>query len=102
MVDTFCKANQIDRLYIAFEIASTKTNFKRDIYSYKLRGNHVLASDSLIQDIIRRFYPGEQSYNIPRYILINENGEVVNAEASRPSSGNELFSEMRAAFKIQN
>ncbi len=102
MVDTFCKANHIDRLYIAFEIASTKTNFKKDVYSYKLKGNHVMASDSLIQDIVRRFYPGEQSYNIPRYILINENGEVVNAEASRPSSGNELFSEMRAAFKIHN
>jgi thiol-disulfide isomerase/thioredoxin len=101
-LDQFCDENNIQRLYVAFEISSTKKNLKKDVYAYNLKGIHLAANDKLIQDITKRFYPGEDSYNIPRYLLINENGEIVHDDAARPSSGNTLFSQMRSAFKLGN
>ncbi|MBS1946820.1 MAG: hypothetical protein JST47_03550 [Bacteroidetes bacterium] len=101
-VDSFCTKNNIQRLYIAFEIGQTKLNLKRDIKAYNLKGFHVVATQRLIDDIVKRFYPGQGGYTIPHYLLVNEQGKVINANATRPSSGDNLFSEMKTAFNLKD
>jgi thiol-disulfide isomerase/thioredoxin len=98
-IDEFCARNNIKRLYVAFEMADTKKNVKKTVSSYELMGYHVVASKKLIEDIIRRFYPGNDTYTIPRYLLVNKKGEVVDDNAPRPSSGRKLLTQMKLDLK---
>lgn len=100
-VDSFCAKNNIQILYVAFEQSATKKNLKKTVSDYDLAGYHVVANKNLIDDIIKRFYPGGDTYTIPHYLLVNKMGEVVNKNAARPSSANQLFAEMNSAFKLK-
>jgi thiol-disulfide isomerase/thioredoxin len=100
-LDTFCVKNNIQRLYVAFEMGDTRKNLRKAVYAYNLKGTHIVANKKLIEDIISRFYPGGDTYTIPRYLLVNKMGEIVNKKAARPSSGNQLFAEMKSDFKLK-
>lgn len=101
-VDSICNKYNIEHLYISFDKKVTADKVRPCAYSYNLKGFHIIATDGLIKDITKKFYEGQDVYSIPRYLLINQKGEVVNADAPRPSSGNDLFTAMKSAFKIKN
>jgi thiol-disulfide isomerase/thioredoxin len=101
-VDSFCRQNNIERLYIAFERGPTRNSVRRDVYAYNLKGVHVIANDTLINDMTARIYAPEKGYTIPHYLLIDEKGEIVDKDAPRPSAGDALFARIRAVFKIQH
>jgi thiol-disulfide isomerase/thioredoxin len=98
-LDSFCNKYNITRLYISFDEPVMKSSMLTNIYAYNLKGYHTTVNDDLFQDIKNDFYPGEQ-FSIPRYLLVNENGKVVNADAPRPSSGNELLNVMKRDYKL--
>jgi thiol-disulfide isomerase/thioredoxin len=101
-VDSFCRRHDIGRLYVAFERGPTRNSVRRDVYAYNLKGIHVIANDTLINDMTWQIYAPEKGYTIPRYLLIDEKGDIVDKDAPRPSSPEALFSRMRAVFKIGN
>ncbi len=99
-VDSFCRKNNIQRLYIAFEL-DAKNRIRDEARKNNLEGFNIVANKFLIKDITEKIYKNTQgNYAIPRFLLVNEKSEIVNADASRPSSGNQLFSEMKSAFKL--
>jgi thiol-disulfide isomerase/thioredoxin len=100
--DSFCRRHDIARLYVAFEKGATRNNVRRDVYAYNLKGVHVIANDTLISDMTERIYPPNEGYVIPHYLLVNEKGEIVDKDAPRPSSANELFSRMKTVFKLKD
>jgi len=53
---------------------------------YRLTGNHVRANNELKEDLRRIL----GRYGIPRYIFIDEKGNIVNDDAPRPSDPMEL------------
>src|SRR6185312_4343936 len=101
-IDSFCRRHDIRRLYIAFERGATRNNVKKDVYAYSLKGFHAIANDTLIRDMTRRIYPPNEGYVIPHYLLVDENGHILDAEAPRPSSGKELLLRMLTVFKLKN
>jgi thiol-disulfide isomerase/thioredoxin len=99
-VDSFCEKNNIEILYVSIDRPNMKNAMIRNIYAYNLAGYHIRANKSMYTDIENIFSDENKFFTIPRYLLINEKGVVVNANAPRPSSGNELFKEMQTDFKI--
>jgi hypothetical protein len=97
-VDSFCTAHKIQRVYVAFELGVSLANLKKQAYHFNLSGSHINAGKNLREDIIKRFYPGEKAYTIPRYIIVNDKGVIVDDDAPRPSSGNDLIDDMRGKF----
>lgn len=101
-VDSFCNKNDIKVLYISIDEPNMKSAMLRDIYAYNLKGYHTRVSKELYLSIKKVFYPESQVFTVPRYILINEKGKVINSDAPRPSSGNKLFNVMKNDFKLKD
>lgn len=100
-VDSFCSKYNITRLYVSFDEPVMKNSMINNIYAYNLKGYHTTVNDYLFQDIKNLFYPGKQ-FSIPKYLLVDENGEVINADAPRPSDTNKLLNTIKTDFKIND
>lgn len=91
------KSKNITTLYICEGINSKKNVWKEMIKFYDLEGQHILANDKLVADIIDRF-GNNGSFAYPRYLLVNENGIVVNEQASYPSKIVQLENEINRNY----
>lgn len=79
-----------DILYISTDRESEDQRWKDMIKYYQLNGNHIRVNKMLKDDL--RTILGR--YGIPRYLLIDENGEIVNEDAPRPSDLDALKKEL--------
>lgn len=84
------KLKNIESLYICLNGDSGDKQWKDMIKFYKLEGNHIRANSNLKNDL--RNILG--SYGIPRYLIIDENGNIVNNYAPRPGNIDELKTEI--------
>jgi thiol-disulfide isomerase/thioredoxin len=85
-LDSTLKAHRIERLYISIDNKAQQKTWLNLIRFYRLEGFHLLASEAMVEDIRKTIYGKEEKFSIPRYILINKNGKILNADAPRPSS----------------
>jgi thiol-disulfide isomerase/thioredoxin len=76
----------IIRLYVSIDKAAMTRLWEKDIHRFNLTGYHILASEALADDMKVSFFSKDELLSIPRYILINKSGEVVNFNLPRPSS----------------
>ena len=65
---------------------------------YNLEGYHILANEELLADIFEKF-DNNGSFAYPRYLLIDENGKVVNSHASYPSKVGQLEKEINKDYE---
>jgi thiol-disulfide isomerase/thioredoxin len=84
LLEKYLVLNQIVPLYISIDEDSNVGQWEEMISHFKLNGYHIRANKSLIQDI-RTLTNKNGSILIPRYILIGENGKIINIHAPRPS-----------------
>lgn len=80
------KSKNIKKLYVSIDNDANKERWNDMIIYYNLEGYHIRANKNLYADMNSLF--GISS--IPRYLLIDENGEVISADAKRPSELKEL------------
>ncbi|MDO6601190.1 TlpA family protein disulfide reductase [Arenibacter palladensis] len=92
------KSKGIETLYICEGRNSKEEVWMEMIKFYDLEGHHILANKNLVTNIIKRF-ERNGSFAYPRYLLIDEDGIVVNEEASYPSNIKELEKEILEDFK---
>lgn len=71
-------------VYISIDGSSQEDSWQQCIKKYKLSGFHLLASDVLQKSIQEQIY-GSHQFTIPRYILLNPNGEIMHNNLPRPS-----------------
>lgn len=79
-------SNNTDMLYISLDGDNTDTRWKDMIKFYQLTGYHVRANKELEADLNKIL----GSLWIPRYLLIDENGDIANNNAKRPSQIKDL------------
>jgi thiol-disulfide isomerase/thioredoxin len=89
----FLNNNKIEMLYLNSDQEIQDSAFYQFIISHKLSGNHLRLNDSLKKDLIRKqiFIP-----RIPQYLIINQNGIVVENNALRPSNGQKLYDQIKS------
>lgn len=100
-VDSFCNKNNIQKLYLSFDFPENQNDMARNIYAYNLKGYHVRVNEKLLKDLINTFYPNGE-ISLPRYVLIDDKGNIVNDDGPRPSSGKSLLQVMKAGFKLSD
>lgn len=86
----------IEKLYISID--ESKDNWKKAIQELRLSGNHLLASSSLLDFLKRKIY-NSNTITVPRYVLIDPNGEILNNNLPKPSSINTLKIELDKNLK---
>lgn len=72
-------------LYISIDNEDSRKKWTSDIEELELNGYHLLANKDLINDIHKNVYQNT-TIVIPRYVLIDRNGHVVNNDLPRPES----------------
>lgn len=91
------KSKNITTLYICEGRNSKEKVWKEMINYYDLEGLHLLANGKLIADIIDKF-GNNGSFAYPRYLLVDEKGNVVNSQASYPSKTEHLEKEINENY----
>ena len=92
------KSKDIATLYICEGKKSKEKVWKEMIKFYNLEGYHILANEELLADIFEKF-DNNGSFAYPRYLLIDENGKVVNSHASYPSKVGQLEKEINKDYE---
>lgn len=76
----------IEALYVSLDPLRARKNWEKAIHRYRLRGSHFLIGNTI--DSTLRANLGEKAeITIPRYLLIDEQGRIVDGDLPRPSSG---------------
>jgi len=78
--------NNVGMLYISLDREKAVKRWKDMIKYYKLIGYHVRANDALVADLKNIL----GSLWMPHYLLFDENGDIVNNDAKRPSEISDL------------
>ena len=79
------KAKEITSVFVSIDAPAQKSQWENLITLNQLTGYHILANNSLQADIKQLVYKKGQ-VSIPRYIILNKNGEVIDWDAPRPSN----------------
>jgi thiol-disulfide isomerase/thioredoxin len=90
------KSKEITTLYICEGKNSKKKVWNEMIEFYELEGQHIFTNEKLLTDIHDRF--GKNGFAYPRYLLVDENGKVVNEQASYPSKTKQLEKEINKNY----
>jgi thiol-disulfide isomerase/thioredoxin len=85
----FLSANGIDVLYVSVDQPGFREKWAALAVKFNLRGYHYLASPAL-QESLKPVIP-----YIPRYMLFDKNGALVEASTYHPSAGEKLFQQVR-------
>ena len=101
-VDEYLIANGIKKLYIVYtknfeddlKQKNHQEKWKSLIEKYKLKGDHyyLMNTDPLYNDIQKDVFKGK--INLPWYVIINKDGEIVNHKAPPCSKFNKLKKEL--------
>lgn len=81
---SFLAANKIEMLFISIDNKKQEDDWKRDVEWFSMNGYHLLAEKYLIESFQTEIY-GLEPLSIPRYILVNENGDILSKHLTRPS-----------------
>jgi thiol-disulfide isomerase/thioredoxin len=77
----------IQQLYISIDEDNRDRQWKNGIKFYRLSGTHIRANKELAMDLYKRYDRNAKTpyINIPWYMLIDENGNIINEHAKEPS-----------------
>lgn len=95
----FKDSKEVNFLYLSIDKdPSSKNKWKKFINLYNLKGIHIMANKNLFDAIHEKFGSPHKSggymFSIPRYIIINKEGEVVESTAKRPSDKDALYKQI--------
>jgi len=93
----FLEKNGIEMLYIANEYNPDRTNWKKLISAYNLKGYHFISNDIFNQDLKGN---GGIVTGLPTYMIITSKGEIVESNALWPSDGEKLFNQLKELLKL--
>ena len=78
-----CDYANLVPVYLSIDEEQFEDYWQQNIQTYKLKGYHLRASKNLIADIKEKLYDNKV-ISIPKYILLDPNGNVISEDLSRP------------------
>ena len=97
-LNQFFQEAGIQRIYISIDDSSKVEVCSKIIRFYSLEGDHYLANKQLQESIERKLNNGE-SFPIPRYLVIDSSGQILEKDAYRPSSEKLLIKQLMQHLK---
>jgi len=92
-LNVLLNSNNIQIVYISIDKEDQDKQWKNMANFFNLEGYHIRTNEKLYNDLIKIF-DQKGSISIPWYILIDENGNILNEHASRPSELDKLKKEL--------
>jgi thiol-disulfide isomerase/thioredoxin len=89
----FLADNNIKILYISIDNIESAANWQKMVANFRLTGYHYLANQEVYNNINKLFI------GIPRYLLFNAKGELVQDNLPRPHTGDALFKQISQSLK---
>lgn len=86
----------VEKLYISID--NKEDDWKKTIESMRLSGYHLQTTDSLENYLRKEIYQSNR-ITVPRYILIDKKGRILNGNLSRPSDIEKLKDELNKYLK---
>lgn len=83
----------VKTLYVSIDHGRAMANWKKLIARYQLSGYHYLANQSVRTNMDKWFF------GIPRYMLFNSRGEVINDNLARPGEQDKLISQIKTLLR---
>lgn len=84
-LNAFLKTKGYKKLYISIDKAKDEDKWINDIKYFELDGLHFLASKEFVVDFEKNHSPYQDLIMIPQYMIINEQGEILEKTAPNPS-----------------
>lgn len=94
------KNSEIEFIFLSTDRSNMKQRWLEMIKGYELKGHHLLANIELQNDLHRMLNDSDGKYFIPRYILINPNGEIINCKANKPSENELLIQQLDETLQL--
>jgi len=91
--------NNIVPVYISIDKEVERELWKKGVYQFNLKGYHIMASKLLNEDIGVKIYHTKEIGSIPRYILLDPDGNIAHDHLPRPSRTTELKSILDSLLK---
>ena len=79
----------VEILYLSIDEDKDDQKWLEMVKYYNLDGNHIRVNDSFKRNLYN-LYGSEDRVSIPKYIIVDEAGKIVNLDAPRPSAIDEL------------
>lgn len=90
-LEEFISGKPIKLLYISIDDPDRQALWKKMVSKFDLKGIHIIASNKLKEDIWLELDDTGITGAIPRYIIVDKSGNLVNKDAPRPSQHDELL-----------
>lgn len=84
-------------LYISIDEDSNDAAWKEKTKAFNLNGYHLRANNKLVTDINEKLYEG-RGIGVPRYILMDKDGNILDKDLSRPGNIDKLKQELDKHF----
>lgn len=88
----FLKKHDIEMVYIAQEYRTDRENWKAMITAFELTGFHFLLTDDFREDLQKS---GFELTKFPTYIIVNENGQIIQHDAYLPGDDDKLYTQLK-------
>ena len=88
----FLKSENVEMVYINFDGNIDEGKWLNAIKTNNLRGYHLRANDAFMRELAKNGYKGF----LPTYMVMNEQGEIVEVNAFRPSDKEKLYEQVKS------
>ncbi|GAT63570.1 TlpA family protein disulfide reductase [Paludibacter jiangxiensis] len=85
-VDSLLELHHILPVFLSIDIPDFKQRWIHDVIALKLSGHHFMVNEILKEDIRKTIYDAKPMIDIPQYIYMDEDGNIINKDAPRPSN----------------
>ncbi len=93
----FLEKHGIEMVYIAREYRPDRENWKGMITAFELTGYHFLLTDDFLEDMRKA---GVELTKFPTYMIVNENGQILEPDAHLPSDGEKLYRQLEVKLNL--
>ena len=91
----FLKSKDIELVYIYFDRSIDEMTWLNAIRKYELKGLHLRANDTFDYQL---YTSSLSSGELPQYMIVDSNGEVLEKDAFKPSDKEKLYHQIETAF----
>ncbi|MEM9673233.1 MAG: TlpA disulfide reductase family protein [Bacteroidota bacterium] len=93
-VEGLVKNQPIKLLFLSIDRSKHEKKWRKRIEKYQLEGYHLIANRALQKDLWQHIHQQDTRVPIPRYLIIDQQGKIMDKDAPKPSEREAL----KAAF----